>query len=174
MRIVVLTTLYMGIYCTLVSVAQAASALGTRGIATVMQIEDDSTSSGLEKRGGRGTWYSGSDLRNAACYDRKGLAPYHASTHSMIGAMAMNDFEQCYKCVKITNNRIPALSVIVKIVDKCAACKVGKAIDLTPAAFQKIAPAGNLGIGVLDITWKPVHCPRSRFLPGNPKGLGLF
>jgi hypothetical protein len=37
----------------------------------------------------------------------------------------MDGFEQCYKCMKITNNRNPKYQVTVKIVDKCAACKVG-------------------------------------------------
>lgn len=31
--------------------------------------------------------YSGSDLKNAACYDRNGLPAYSATIHSMIGAM---------------------------------------------------------------------------------------
>jgi hypothetical protein len=68
--------------------------------------------------------YSGNDLKNAACYDRNGLPPYSATIHSMIGAMAMHNFESCYKCMKITNKQNHK-SVVVKIVDKCA----GKSAD---------------------------------------------
>ncbi|KAI9022803.1 hypothetical protein CLU79DRAFT_750813 [Phycomyces nitens] len=144
----------------------SASRIKSRGVATLMDLEPrNSTEDGLERRANRGTWYTGADLRNAACYDRNGLSPFHATNYDMIGAMAMNDFEQCYKCMKIVNNRNPKLSVIVKIVDKCAACKVAKAIDLTPAAFKKISPKGSLDIGVLDISWTSVRCSSSRGYP---------
>lgn len=86
----------------------------------------------------------------------------------MIGAMAMNDFEQCYKCMQITNNRQKDLQIIVSIVDKCAACKIGTAIDLTPAAFKLLSPSGDLSSGVLDISFKPVKCPTNGLLPDLP------
>ncbi|KAI9309520.1 RlpA-like double-psi beta-barrel-protein domain-containing protein-containing protein [Cunninghamella echinulata] len=133
------------------------------GVAKVMKFENESE---LIKRGGRGTWYTGSDLKNAACYGRKGLPTYSATVHSMIGAMAMREFENCYKCMKITNNQNKSRSVVVRIVDKCAGCKVGKAIDLTPAAFKKL---GSLDLGVLDISWKPVKCTGSKLYPSKPK-----
>ncbi|KAH8554138.1 RlpA-like double-psi beta-barrel-protein domain-containing protein-containing protein [Umbelopsis sp. PMI_123] len=138
-------------------------ALEGHGIARLMGPEYTNSTTSLEKRG-RGTWYSGNDLKNAACYDRNGLPPYSASIHSMIGAMAMHSFESCYKCMKITN-RSNKKSVVVKIVDKCAGCVVGKAIDLTPGAFQKI---GNLNTGVLDISWKTVKCGKSKYYPSKP------
>lgn len=69
----------------------------------------------------------------------------------------MKKFENCYKCMKITNQKNKK-TVIVKIVDKCAGCIVNKAIDLTPAAFQKLA---NLNDGVIDIAWKAVTCPKA-------------
>lgn len=112
--------------------------------------------------------YSGRDLKNAACYGRDGLDPFHATVDDMIGAMAMHDFEQCYKCMQITNNRKKHLKIVVSIVDKCAACKVGTAIDLTPAAFELLSPGGDLNVGVLDISFKPVKCPRNGLLPNLP------
>ncbi|KAI9288895.1 RlpA-like double-psi beta-barrel-protein domain-containing protein-containing protein [Umbelopsis sp. AD052] len=136
-------------------------ALEGRGLARVMGTEYTNSTLSLEKRKNRGTWYSGNDLKNAACYDRNGLPPYSASIHSLIGAMAMHKFENCYKCMKITN-KANKKSVVVKIVDKCA----DKAIDLTPGAFQKI---GKLDTGVLDITWKTVSCGKSKYYPSKPK-----
>lgn len=109
--------------------------------------------------------YAGQDLRNAACYDRNGLAPFHARVGDMIGAMAMHNFEECYKCMQITNNRKTNLKIVVRIVDKCAACKVKTAIDLTPAAFRLLNPGGNLDVGVLDISYKPVPCPSNSIIP---------
>jgi len=78
----------------------------------------------------------------------------------------MKKFENCYKCMKITNNKNKKKSVVVKIVDKCAGCKVGKAIDLTPAAFQKLA---TLNDGVVDISWKTVSCPKNISPKMGPK-----
>jgi rare lipoprotein A (peptidoglycan hydrolase) len=67
--------------------------------------------------------------------------------------------------MKITNASNKK-SVIVKIVDKCAGCVVGKAIDLTPGAFSKLA---NLDTGVLDISWSTVSCPSSISPKYGPK-----
>jgi rare lipoprotein A (peptidoglycan hydrolase) len=77
----------------------------------------------------------------------------------------MKKFENCYKCMKITNNKNKK-NVVVKIVDKCAGCKVGKAIDLTPAAFKKLA---DLDVGVIDISWKAVRCPSNISPKMGPK-----
>jgi hypothetical protein len=103
--------------------------------------------------------YSGYDLKHAACFNRNGLPRFDANIDDMIGAMAMYDFEQCNKCMEITNNRQKNKKIIVQIIDKCAACKVGKAIDLTPGAFRKLSPNGDLNVGVLDISFRHVKCP---------------
>ncbi|KAI8975937.1 hypothetical protein BDB01DRAFT_804741 [Pilobolus umbonatus] len=131
-----------------------ANSYGRKGVARMMEFNQT-----LDKRE-RGTWYNGEDLRNAACYDRNGLQPFHATPYDMIGAMAMHQFEHCFKCMQITNNQSPHLKVIVRIVDKCAGCRIGRAIDLTPAAFQIISPGRNLRNGVLDISFKAVPCSR--------------
>ncbi|CAO3652760.1 unnamed protein product [Mucor fragilis] len=165
MKFLVCISLCALVIASLINVAKATELRG-RGIATIMKFDNSTTTDLLEKRGGRGTWYSGSDLKNAACYDRNGLPSYSATIHSMIGAMAMKKFENCYKCMKITNNKNKKKSVVVKIVDKCAGCKVGKAIDLTPAAFQKLA---TLNDGVVDISWKTVSCPKNISPKMGPK-----
>ncbi|KAI9470938.1 MAG: RlpA-like double-psi beta-barrel-protein domain-containing protein-containing protein [Benjaminiella poitrasii] len=157
--------------CILLVIIQVAKAdeIRGRGLATIMKFDNstiDNSPDLLDKRGNRGTWYSGNDLKNAACYDRNGLPKYSATIHSMIGAMAMKKFENCYKCMKITNNKHKSKTVTVKIVDKCAGCKVGKAIDLTPAAFEKLA---DLDQGVVDISWKVVTCPKNISPKMGPK-----
>ncbi|CAO3614103.1 unnamed protein product [Cunninghamella echinulata] len=110
----------------------------------------------------RGTWYSGNDLKNAACYGRSGLPVFSARVTDMIGAMSMRNFEYCYKCTKITNKKT-GKSIVVKIVDKCAACTPRKDIDLTPTAFRKLNH-DNIEDGVLDIDWKVVECPSTLHL----------
>lgn len=100
----------------------------------------------------------------------------------------MNGFEDCYKCLRVTNKKHRDLSITIMVVDKCAACRVGKwhikdmrllrtsytnytigkAIDLTPAAFQRLAPDGNLQLGVLDISWSPVSCDHLNHHPELP------
>ncbi|KAI9322836.1 hypothetical protein BX666DRAFT_1898864 [Dichotomocladium elegans] len=139
------------------------------GVARIMPFHKPANENSFSKRHGQGTWYNGKDLTNAACYNRNGLPRWDATAHDMIGAMAMNDHEQCYKCVQITNSKDRKLSTTVMIVDKCAACKVGQAIDLTPGAFSLISPKGDLAVGVLDITWKPVPCWRVHHHPQVPQ-----
>lgn len=97
-------------------------------------------------------------LDDAACFERKGLPSYSAKNSDMIGAMAMSGFEDCFKCMKITNldNK---KTVTVEIIDKCGSgCKKGHHIDLTIGAFKKI---GSLNKGILKISFKPVKCPTS-------------
>lgn len=97
-------------------------------------------------------------LDDAACFDRKGLPSYNAKDSDMVGAMAMKSFENCFKCMKITN-LANKKTVTVEIVDKCGSgCKVGHHIDLTKGAFKKL---GSLNTGVLKISFKPVKCPTS-------------
>ncbi|OBZ87451.1 hypothetical protein A0J61_04487 [Choanephora cucurbitarum] len=127
---------------------------GRHGLARVMQFEGDE----LEKRGERGTWYTGKDLLKAACFSRHGLPNIDAHVNDMVGAMAMYNFEQCNKCMKITNNG-NGKSIVIQIIDKCAACKLNKHIDLTPGAFRRLSTKGDLNVGVLNIRFKEVGCP---------------
>ncbi|KAI8355677.1 hypothetical protein BD560DRAFT_492172 [Blakeslea trispora] len=138
------------------TLTQAANSTpnGRHGLARVMEMDGNE----LDKRGDRGTWYTGEDLLKAACFSRKGLPNVDAHVNDMVGAMAMHGFEQCNKCMRITNERNKK-SIIVQIIDKCAACKVNKHIDLTPGAFRKLSTKGDLGIGVLNIHFKQVSCP---------------
>ncbi|KAI9481039.1 MAG: hypothetical protein EXX96DRAFT_565139 [Benjaminiella poitrasii] len=133
---------------------------GRRGIARVMDFSNDIIDASAVDKRDRVTWYNGRDLKEAACFSRNGLPRFDAHVNDMIGAMAMHGFEQCHKCMKITNNRQKSKSIVVQIVDKCAACKIGKWIDLTPGAFKKLSSDGDLDVGVLDISFKPVNCPQ--------------
>ncbi|KAI7905307.1 uncharacterized protein BX663DRAFT_541493 [Cokeromyces recurvatus] len=132
---------------------------GRRGIARMMNFSEKDHESVVIGKRDKVTWYNGYDLKEAACFSRNGLPRFDAGVNDMIGAMAMHNFEQCNKCMQITNNRQKSKKIVVQIVDKCAACKIGKWIDLTPGAFKKLSEDGDLDVGVLDISYKPVKCP---------------
>ncbi|KAK9674852.1 hypothetical protein K7432_016838, partial [Basidiobolus ranarum] len=77
-----------------------------------------------------------------------------SSENDMIASLSKYQFGQdtdeaamCGKCVKVTG---PKGSVVVLIRDLCGSCRGGD-IDLTPAAFKKIA---NLKDGRVKVTWK--------------------
>ncbi|KAI8335357.1 hypothetical protein BC941DRAFT_398991 [Chlamydoabsidia padenii] len=151
MRCSCLTLLVFFVLCWIHTEAKEMS---KRGTATMMSFGGEPNHT-LNKRY-RGTWYSGNDLKDAACYGRKGLPKFSARVNDMIGAMKMDHFEYCFECMRITNVK-NSHSVEVKIVDKCAACKKGTAVDLTPGAFKKLNPEG-LDDGVLEIKWDIVPC----------------
>ncbi|CEP15893.1 hypothetical protein [Parasitella parasitica] len=157
MKCLVYTSLCALVIAPLIDITEAFNIHG-RGVATIMKFNDSDITNNFEKRGsGRGTWYTGSDLKNAACYGRKGFSEFTPKSNDMIGAMKMNGgFEYCYKCMKVTNNKNKK-TVTVKIVDQCAGCDNNNAVDLTPAAFKKLE--SDLGKGILDISWKVVDCP---------------
>ncbi|OZJ06341.1 hypothetical protein BZG36_00658 [Bifiguratus adelaidae] len=164
----------------LVSVIGLVSAVPEyHGQATNMYLVERelSNSTSLDKRGVRGTWYSGNDLKNAACYARNNLPAYNASPKSHICALASfldgdltnmgSGFGMCYKCVKVTNLHNHK-SIIVRTVDKCAGCKQMSGIDLTPTAFDAIASDG-LNEGVLNVKWSPVSCHSVKYINQWPR-----
>ncbi|RHZ46768.1 hypothetical protein Glove_606g87 [Diversispora epigaea] len=103
------------------------------------------------------TFYTGKDLKNAACYGRNNLPVYNAKDSDFIAAMYMNNFEHCYECVKICRGS-GSRCVTVKVIDKCGGCPSGSQnIDLTKKAFQRLA---TLNEGRVDIRWRHVKCPK--------------
>jgi expansin (peptidoglycan-binding protein) len=72
----------------------------------------------------------------------------------MIGAMNHVDYDgsdACGGCAKIAG---PNGDITVRIVDQCPECDAGH-IDLSPEAFQKIAP---LSAGRVSLSWQYVSC----------------
>jgi hypothetical protein len=77
------------------TLAAGSNQYGRRGVAKIMDFGEPEYMTdfeGLEKRS-RGTWYSGRDLKNAACYGINGLRPFNAKVQDMIGAMVKKDNE---------------------------------------------------------------------------------
>lgn len=95
---------------------------------------------------GEGTYYSA---------DGTGNCSFDASPNDlMVAAMNAPDYQSaalCGACLAVTG---PNGSVVVRVVDQCPECKHGD-LDLSPQAFQKLAP---LSAGRVPITWHQVAC----------------
>ncbi|KAK9762292.1 hypothetical protein K7432_012123 [Basidiobolus ranarum] len=85
-----------------------------------------------------------------------------SSTGDLIAALSHYQFNQksgqdtdqassCGRCVKVSG---PSGSVVVRIQDLCASCSSGD-IDMTPSAFEHIAPKVA---GRVKVVWKQVSC----------------
>ncbi|KAI1314526.1 hypothetical protein EDD11_002042 [Mortierella claussenii] len=112
-----------------------------------------------KKMSGKSTWFNGHDLKATACYgDLMGNSHVNAGDSWHIAAVHMASYKNgenaaCFECAKITANR---RSVIVRIIDDCAACAPNQ-IDLTASAFKLLAP---LSQGVVKTTYEFVRCPQ--------------
>lgn len=96
---------------------------------------------------GEGTYY-------AATGD--GACSFGASADNplLVGAMNAPDYDNSNVCGACAHLKGPEGEVTVRIVDLCPECAHGD-IDLSPAAFEKLAP---LEKGRIPITWQFVPC----------------
>ncbi|RUS33561.1 RlpA-like double-psi beta-barrel-protein domain-containing protein-containing protein [Jimgerdemannia flammicorona] len=120
---------------------------------------------------GKGTWYAGSDMADAACYGRnykgKRLGDYTPKDSEMIGAvpgLSDNNYNLCFQCIQITNTK-NSKTIIVRIVDECVGCGKGS-VDLSKSAFTSLGV--SLNVGVISIVWKTVTCPKNGKWNQNP------
>jgi hypothetical protein len=125
-----------------------------------------------------GSWYSGHDLQNPACYPNK--AP-HIRDDMKIAAI--KDHSKCFVCadVYITKKHPKRSDLIlrsvkgkttVKIIDYCAGCgttgrqKVNDShLDLSIGAFTDLAKKSD---GEVPISWKARRCFKSNDWPKTP------
>ncbi len=96
---------------------------------------------------GEATYYDFADGSGACSFDP-------TPNDLMVGAMNAPDYgnsEPCGACARIVG---PNGTITVRVVDLCPECPKGN-IDLSPSAFEKIAP---LAQGRVPITWQYVPC----------------
>lgn len=123
-----------------------------------------STSSGSTGAGGSGG-SSASACANAATFEGEGT--YYAASGDgacsfgpsadkplLIGAMNAQDYNNSNVCGACAHVKGPNGEVTVRIVDLCPECVHGD-IDLSPEAFEKLAP---LVEGRIPISWQFVPC----------------
>src|SRR5204862_678574 len=80
---------------------------------------------------------------------------FDPSPDHMVAALSGSDWSHaawCGACLAVAG---PAGEVIVRVVDRCPACKHGD-LDLSREAFARIAP---LSAGRASIAWREVACP---------------
>ncbi|KAG0215686.1 hypothetical protein BGX28_008932 [Mortierella sp. GBA30] len=131
-----------------------------------------------QKHSGKSTWFNGHDLKAVACYgDLLGNSNVNAADGWHIAAVHMAHYKggektACFECAKISHTNPKThktTSVIVRIIDDCAACAPNQ-IDLTASAFKTLAP---LSQGVVQTTYEFVRCPSRGNLkwPKSPRPL---
>ncbi|CAE6481047.1 unnamed protein product [Rhizoctonia solani] len=122
---------------------------------TEIQVEDLGARDIIEARAnsGRGTWYNPS-VGTGAC----GWRNKDSELVVALGPSKYNKVKKCGqsitvksggKSVKSITVKSGGKSVKVKVVDLCPSCG-GGSLDLSPAAFKKLAP---LSKGVIQVTW---------------------
>jgi expansin (peptidoglycan-binding protein) len=96
--------------------------------------------------------FSGEATRYDA--DGTGSCSFEASADRRVAAIAAADYAKaawCGACAEVTG---PDGRVVVRIVDRCPACKAGD-LDLSREAFASIAAPSA---GRVRISWRPVPC----------------
>lgn len=86
--------------------------------------------------------------------DGTGACSFDAAADRRVAAIAAADYAKaawCGACAEVTG---PAGRIVVRIVDRCPACKAGD-LDLSREAFAAIAPIER---GRVAISWRPVPC----------------
>ncbi|CAE7109535.1 unnamed protein product [Rhizoctonia solani] len=90
---------------------------------------------------GKGTWYNPS-VGTGACGWRN-------KDSELVVALGPSKYNKVKKCGQSITVKSGGKSVKVKVVDLCPSCG-GGSLDLSPAAFKKLAP---LSKGVIQVTW---------------------
>jgi expansin len=96
--------------------------------------------------------FTGEATRYAA--DGTGSCSFDAAADRRVAAISAADYAKaawCGACAEVTG---PAGRVVVRIVDRCPACKAGD-LDLSREAFAAIAEPQR---GRVAISWRPVAC----------------
>ena len=101
-----------------------------------------------QKQAGKVTYYNRPDTEPVSCsYDIDNIPVLHGA----MNAEQYNNAAVCGACVRVTG---PKGSVDIEIINLCPECKKGH-IDLSPAAFEKIA---ELEKGSVPVEWEYVPC----------------
>ncbi len=102
-------------------------------------------------RDGIATWYE-ADGAGACGFEARPDDPL------LVAAMNLPEWDGsgvCGACVHVVG---PRGEVTVEVVDQCPGCAAGH-VDLSPDAFERLAP---LGEGRIDVTWRYVACDADR------------
>jgi len=104
-------------------------------------------------RTGRATFYHAPGSRGTC------LLPPEKPWDSLYASLGIPDFAGAFACGACVSVHHGSDSVTVRASDRCRGCHRG-AIDLSRAAFRKLAP---LGTGRIRVSWRFVACPESSY-----------
>lgn len=131
--------------------------------ASLLLLAASSVASSLDHdslRTGRATFYRDKHGRGACALPRP--APWD----TLYAAINRSDWRNSLVCGACAWVFGETDSVQVRIADRCGGCKPG-GLDLSPAAFRKLAP---LGRGRIDISWRFAPCPDSSLVLNRTRG----
>jgi len=115
-------------------------------------------------REGRASFYRAKPGRGACALPS---SPTWDTLYAAINKLEYRGSQACGECLMVGNARD---SVVVRVSDRCPGCQPG-GLDLSPAAFRRLAP---LGAGRIDIRWHPVACPDSVLTVSRTRGSSSF
>jgi len=103
------------------------------------------------------TWYTGNDLKNPSCWETSVWTPTDDSFACALTLDGWTTRPKCFSFLELCNG--PKKCIFVRVVDTCAGCAKGsKHVDLTKAAFTKLAP---LGQGLLNVQMRLSTPPKT-------------
>lgn len=149
-----------GLLCALVVMTSACSPGGdTDEVDThaVPSVADDEPLNHVDTSGadlGKAQFY-GQTRSGEATYYRatgKGNCSFEASDDLMVAAINTKDYDTAAMCGAYLTVTGPEGEVIVRIVDRCPACKPGD-LDLSKQAFERVAKTSD---GRVPVTWQIV------------------
>lgn len=132
-------------------------------VLAIASVATTSVASSLDHdslRTGRATFYRDKHGRGACALPRP--APWD-TLYAAVGRGDWRNSLVCGACAWVFGSTD---SVLVRIADRCPGCKPG-GLDLSPAAFRKLAP---LGRGRIDISWRFAPCPDSALVLNRTRG----
>lgn len=131
--------------------------------ASLLLLAASSLASSLDHdslRTGRATFYRDKHGKGACALPRP--APWD----TLYAAINRSDWRNSLVCGACAWVYGKTDSVLVRIADRCGGCKPG-GLDLSPAAFRKLAP---LGRGRIDVSWRFSPCPDSALVLNRTRG----
>lgn len=126
---------------------------------TISSVFAQGTCIGTEHPNGQATYYVGLPTGQGNCtFESDSVVPNYAAlaTGMYNGPGGLEPAKYCGVCVEVTG---PKGTATIQIVDQCPTCEHSEQdLDLSPEVFEEIV--GPLTIGIGDISWHEVSCPR--------------
>ncbi|KIK99258.1 hypothetical protein PAXRUDRAFT_822950 [Paxillus rubicundulus Ve08.2h10] len=106
------------------------------------------------------TWYTGHDLLNPSCWNQPDWTPTDKSFVAAVTQDGWTTRPKCFNFLELCKNSNNC--TFVRVVDTCGGCAKGsKHVDLTQAAFERLAP---LSEGVMTVQMRQATDPENWYM----------